>query len=816
MSDGLILDVAVSGTVYGYDKLYSYKATSDLADIAQKGKRVLVPFGNGNRKRVALIVNTREGDTAKLKPIASVIDETPLLSDEMTELLVWLKETTLCTYFDALKCIIPSALGVNFSRKYKLTDNPPADFSLSEDEQLLYTALLSCKKQKEFDLLLDFSANRQKQAVVKSLLEKGLIEEEESVKRKIKDNTVTTYRLSDDFLSGNIKANITPKQKKVVEVLEQNEAASAKEICYLCNVSEVTVKNMVKNGVLTEFEYEVILPSKAVATENINDIVLSDEQDKAYTKISSLIDKNTPSGVLLFGVTGSGKTSVFIKLIEHTLKEGKTVILLIPQISLTPQTVSRFCNLFGDTVAVFHSNLSLSQRMNEYKRINNGDAKIVIGTRSAIFAPLKNIGLIIMDEEDERTYKSEMSPRYHARDVAKKRSAMHNSVLVMASATPSVESFFYAKNNRYTLVELKNRYTQAPLPDVKIVDMGDEASNGNISNFSDTLCEEINYNLSHNEQTILLLNRRGYHTYISCPKCRETLSCPNCSIPLTYHKVNGMVICHYCGYQTEFTEKCPSCGHDRMKKMGVGTQKVEDEISSLFPDARILRMDTDTTCSRFSYENKFKAFANGEYDIMIGTQMIAKGLDFPNVTLVGVISVDKALFSGDFRGYERTFSLITQVVGRGGRGEKSGRAILQTFVPDHYVLNLAANQDYEGFYSQEIAVRKALIYPPYCDICVVGFSSLIEKDAENAALIFEGEMKKQLGDIPHDFPMRVLGPSRAVLGKINGKYRYKIVIKTKNTESFRKYIGSVYARMFEYKNFSNVSVYIDINGDIGL
>ncbi len=816
MSVGLILDIAVSGAVYGYDKLYSYKLPAEFDGNGIKGKRVLVPFGNGNRKRIALVVDVREGEVSKLKPISSVIDETPLLSDEMLSLLLWLKETTLCTYFDALRCLIPSAMSVNFERKYSLSENIPEDTVLTDEEKNLLKSLSECKNQKEFDILLDTTSNPSKQNTVNSLIDKDVIIELDRVKRKIKDNTQTVFSLSEQYLSGETVYNLTAKQKKVADVLSENECASAKELCYLCNISETTVKNMLKKGILTETEYEVVLPSDAVATENPKDIILSDEQQNAFLEVSSLIQKNKPSGALLFGVTGSGKTSVFIKLIDYTLSMGKTVILLIPQISLTPQTVNRFQSLFGDTVAVLHSNLSLSQRMNEYKRIKNGDAKIVIGTRSAVFAPLSDIGIIIMDEEDERTYKSEMSPRYHARDVAIKRCGTHNAVLLMASATPSVESFYFAKENRFSLIRMKERYNLSDLPDVRIVDMGDEISSGNISNFSDTLCEEINYNLEHGEQTILLLNRRGYHTYISCPVCREPLSCPNCNIPMTYHKPNGMVICHYCGHQTPFEEKCPSCGHDHMKKMGIGTQKVEDELSELFPNARILRMDTDTTYSRYSYETKFREFSEGKYDIMIGTQMIAKGLDFPNVTLVGVVSVDKALFSGDFRGYERTFSLITQVVGRSGRGEKHGRAILQTFVPDHYVLNLAAEQNYEGFYNQEIALRKALIYPPFCDICVVGFSSLIEKDAENASKIFADEMSRKLSEITPDFPMRVLGPSKAILGRINGKYRYKLIIKTKNTKTFREYISKVYAKMFEYKNFSNVSIYVDINGDIGL
>lgn len=490
--------------------------------------------------------------------------------------------------------------------------------------------------------------------------------------------------------------------------------------------------------------------------------------------------------------------------------------MLIPEISLTPQMVDKFQSLFGDMVSVMHSNLSLSRRLNEYKRVKSGRAKIVVGTRSAVFAPLENIGLIIMDEEGERTYKSESSPRYNAKDIAKKRCVTHNAVLLMASATPSIESYYYAKTNRYKLFTMKRRYTGDRLPHVEILDLAAEGFYGSSSTFTEKLVEEININLERGEQSILLLNRRGYYTFISCCDCKEPVVCPNCSVPLTYHKVNNKLICHYCGHTQDMINVCPKCGKNHLKLTGIGTQKVEDEIASLFPDARILRMDADTTYSRYAYEKNFKAFEKGEYDIMLGTQMIAKGLDFPNVTLVGVVSIDKALFSGDFRSYERTFSLITQVVGRCGRGEKQGRAFIQTYVPDHYVINLAAEQNYIGFYEQESAMRKALIYPPFCDTCLIEFASEYESAADNASKAFVDMMRQKIADENIKLPLRVLGPAKCTYERINGKYRYRIVMKCRNNKEFRGFVSDLYKNVFKMKEFANVQTFVDINGDISL
>lgn len=815
----MVAKVALSSTSYNYDMEYSYFISKELEDRIQAGMRVLVPFGRGNRKRIGFVTRTYFKDyfDPALKPILSVIDSTPCVNEELMKIIFWLNENTFCTYFEALSSVIPRGLGINFNTKYSLCDKD-IDLSLEPTEIEFIKSLRNSASSKEFDKLIENAIENDKRKIIESLVEKGYLVESNEFKRNVGDETVRMVRLSDRYASESFPIKLTNKQNTIIEMLEECGCASVKEISYLCNVTSSVINALVKKDVLTVYDYEILRTpvTSEYEAQNPDDIILSDEQMKAFGGIKELISINKAGGALLHGITGSGKTSVFVKLIDYTLKMDKTVILMIPEISLTPQMVAKFRALFGETIAVIHSNLSLGQRVDEYKRIKSGDAKIVIGTRSAVFAPLKNIGLIIMDEEGERTYKSEASPRYHARDVAIQRCGYHNALLLLASATPSIESYYYALNGRYKLFELKERYSNSVLPQVVIVDMQLEAQNGNNSIFSYELINKINENIEKKEQTILLLNRRGYHTYISCLDCREPLACPYCSIPLTYHKPNGMLMCHYCGYSRHLEDKCEKCGSTHLHPTGVGTQKLEDEIERLFPTARVLRMDADTTYSRYSYEKNFNDFGDGKYDIMIGTQMIAKGLDFPNVTLVGILSLDKALYTGDFRSYERTFSLITQVVGRSGRGDKEGLAFIQTFVPDHYVLNLAADQDYKGFFEEEIALRKVLTYPPFCDICVIGLSSLVECEVLKASEEVIKILKKEISLQQLKIPLRVLGPSKCTLGKINNKFRYRIIIKCRNSTKFRKLISEVLIKSSKNKLFSNTSIYADINGDIGL
>ncbi|MDE6657163.1 MAG: primosomal protein N' [Oscillospiraceae bacterium] len=550
--------------------------------------------------------------------------------------------------------------------------------------------------------------------------------------------------------------------------------------------------------------------------EDLPRLILSDEQQKAYNKISPYLETSKPACFLLKGVTGSGKTSVFEALAERTLALGKSVLLLLPEISLTPQTVQRFQKRFGNRVALMHSRLSDSERRLSYERAKTSEADFIIGTRSAVFAPLQNIGLIIMDEEGERSYKSESAPRYDTIEVAKQRCRYHGAVLLPCSATPTIESYYNAEKNIYQLVELKQRYGNMPLPEVETIDMKLERDAGNFSVFSRRLFEAIQENLKNKEQSILLLNRRGYHTIISCCICNKPVYCENCFIPMTWHKPDNLLHCHYCGYSKPVPENCPSCNGKKLRRMGFGTQRLEDELLSRLPEARILRMDADTTSKKNAYEKNFEAFRNGEYDIMLGTQMIGKGLDFPNVTLVGVVSVDKALFSGDFRSYERTFSLVTQVVGRSGRSEKSGRAILQTFLPEHYVLRFSAEQNYEAFVKEELALRKILLFPPYCDICVVNFTSEKEDVIAIGAQKFSECMQEVLASYSEKIPLRILPPMPCMYEKIKGKYRWRMILKCKNTQVFRQFIRNTLEKSSKIKEIAKIHVYVDMNGSIGI
>lgn len=815
MNEILKAQVAISNASFAFDKPFSYLIPKTLVTAITPGTRVVVPFGRSNRKTSGLVlkIEAAENTDIKLKNILSAPDGEQALNSEMLELVEWLKDNTFCTYYDAVKTMLPSGMNINIKEKYSLTGKS-ADNELSDNEKLVLSRLVNSESLNEavFNLKAEGFSSEVDTLTLKEYLKCSI-----SGQNKIGVSSVKMLRLTEDYLTSPEKFSLTVKQKQLVGILEEKHDISMKEACYLCGVGKTVAKKLVEKCIAEEYEQETyrIVKIGEKGKSSLQDILLSECQQKVYDRVKAQMDMRKPKCFLLHGVTGSGKTSVFKKLIESCIESGKQALLMIPEISLTPQMVKQFQELFGESVAVIHSGLSKGQRMDEYKRIKRGLAKIAIGTRSAVFAPFDNIGLIIIDEEGERSYKSDCSPRYSAVDVAKKRCKTHRAVLLLASATPSIESYYFAQKGVYELLEMNERYSNAVLPKVDIVDMNLERLEGNSSEFSVILTDEIRENLRNHEQTILLLNRRGYHTIISCCHCHTPVYCPNCSIPLTYHKVNNTLMCHYCGHMQPESEVCTECGSTQFKHTGFGTQKLGEQLEHLFPKARILRMDADTTMSRYSYEKNFKEFENGGYDIMIGTQMIGKGLDFPNVTLVGVLSIDKALFAGDFRSYERTFSLIAQVVGRCGRGNKKGRAYLQTFMPEHYVLNLAALQDYNGFYNEEIAIRRALIFPPVCDICVLGISCEDDFKAASAAKMLLDIIKENIKS-GADFPLRVLGPVRCSYGKINGKYRYRLIIKCKNTAGFRSFIRSVLYEINKYKEFSKVNIYADINGDIGV
>lgn len=799
------VQAAVEGTAYSFDALFTYLVPEELCGRISAGMRVVVPFGRGNRSRIALVfaVEPAPADRSKLKYVSSIADSEPVISPEMVRLCKWIRDNTFCTYFDAFRAILPPGLSYTLQTRYEPVNGFTG--SLTSGEQSLLTRISELREK--------YSPQPEDKPLLKALKDSGAIKESELLKRRVGDETTLMVKLA-ELPEGSEPPKLTPKQKQVLEFLEENSAASVHEVCYALNITAAVVKRLVGKGLLEEYEYQVFrLENTEGKSESPSDIVFSPKQQRVFNGLLKLMNDDAPKCALLRGVTGSGKTSVFIRLIDEAVKQGKTAIMLVPEISLTPQMVGKFRRLFGDDVAILHSSLSLGERADEYTRIKTGRAHIVVGTRSAVFAPVKNLGIIVIDEEGEGTYKSESAPRYHARDVAKQRCFYHNAFLLLASATPSLESYYNAKIGRYSLFELDERYNNAVLPDVYIVDMRVEQQNGNHSAFSMPLIDEMRKNLENGEQSILLLNRRGYHTSVRCATCGKAIECPNCALPLTYHKANGTVVCHYCGYSHTLTVVCPSCGGKFLTMKGTGTQRIEDEISEIFPKARILRMDADTTAAKNAFESKFKAFAAGEYDIIVGTQMIAKGLDFPNVTLVGVLKTDNCLYAGDFRAYERTFSLITQVVGRGGRGGKRGRALIQTFTPDHYVLNLAAGQNYPDFYKEEIELREAMLYPPFCDIIVVGFTSLIDKECSVAALKFRDMLEKRWEAEYTDIPLRVLGPARYVISKVNGRFRWRLILKCRNSPRLRELMELTLKEAGADKAFGRVTFFADMNGD---
>ncbi|MBQ5744158.1 MAG: primosomal protein N', partial [Ruminococcus sp.] len=605
---------------------------------------------------------------------------------------------------------------------------------------------------------------------------------------KVNDAVMKMAALSPDFDPQS--QTLTPKQQEITELLAMSGAVSVREIRYFTGVSSSVIDALFKKGVIYFFDEEVFRTGDLQVSGEAKPIVLSGEQQQACDNLYAEYRDSRPHVSLLYGVTGSGKTSVFLKLIERVLDEGRGIIVMVPEISLTPQFVEQFARRFGDKIAVFHSALSLGERLDAYKRVKKGLAQIVIGTRSAVFAPFDDVGLVIMDEEQEYSYKSESAPRYHAREIAMFRCAQHNALLVLSSATPSVETYYYAQNGRYSLNVLTQRFGAAVLPEVVTADMNLEIQGGNASGFSDVLLQNIENNLEQGKQSILLLNRRGHHSFVTCTQCGEPVTCPNCSISLTYHSRNNRLMCHYCGYSVPYKNECPTCFGKSLRLGGTGTQKAEQDIGMIFPNARILRMDTDATSSKSSYERMISAFSRGDYDILVGTQMVAKGLDFPNVTLVGVLNADQMLYADDYRSYERTFSLLTQVVGRSGRGESKGLAVIQTHTPDNLIIAMAARQDYDAFYQAEITMRQAMLYPPFADICLVGFVGQDQALTLRAANAFLETFTALARTEYPDLPIRILGPSPALVVKVSNKYRYKLIIKCRNNRAFRALLSS--------------------------
>lgn len=808
MSSDLVARVAVENTVFSFDKAFDYAIPTSLSTACKAGVRVLVPFGRGNRKRQGIVMEMLTSETDNLKSIISVLDDEPVMSEEMLKTAEFMKEHYFCTLYDAVKTMLPAGINYRLTTVYgakELSDDVHIE---DAEKQRIYDYLFSRRKAVKSETILEnFGLENIK--LLDEMVSEGFLYKSDEAFRRISDAVMKMAAVNPTVDLSAIK--LTPKQKSIVELLEMTGGTSVKEICYFTGVTSSVIDTLHKKGVIYFYDEEVFRIENRSIDRTLSEIVLSEEQQKACDSLYAEYLDTKPHTSLLYGVTGSGKTSVFIKLIERVIDDDRGIIVMVPEISLTPQFVAQFSQRFGDRIAVFHSALSLGERLDEYKRVKKGLAKIVIGTRSAVFAPFDNLGLIIMDEEQEYSYKSESSPRYHAREIAKFRCAQNNALLILSSATPSVETYYYAKNGRYSLNTLTARYGSATLPNVVTADMNIEVQNGNTTGFSDVLLENLAYNLEHKKQSILLLNRRGHNTFVTCRTCGDPVTCPNCSISLTYHSANNRLMCHYCGYSVPYTDECPTCHSKSLRFGGTGTQKAESDIAELFPEARILRMDTDATSSKSSYEKMISAFARGDYDILVGTQMVAKGLNFPNVTLVGVLNTDQMLYADDYRSYERSFSLLTQVVGRSGRGESKGMAVIQSYTPDNLIISMAAKQDYDMFYNTEINVRKAMLYPPFADICLVGFVG------ENQAVTLRGanEFLKSFISLAQKeypkIPLRILGPSPALVVKVSNKFRYKLIIKCKNNREFRKLLATLLAEFGNNKEFSSVTAYADMN-----
>ena len=744
--------VAVSNATFHFDKLYTYAVMPNQQDAVRLGSMVLVPFGRGSRARMGVVLACdAEPENSKLKFLFDVAPASACLTPELLRLVHFLKERTFCTYYEAVKAVIP------YGAQYK-----PA---VAADG-------------------------------VTPVLQKQLVR-----------HTENAYQLV-----GTLPAKPKPTAKQLAAVALLSGGERTQTELEEKGISRAVLDNLCTKGVLQCSKVNKSIDLYSSIPLKNEPILLTAEQQAAYEALLPHLEDTAPHSALLYGVTGSGKTLVFLKLIERCLQLGRRALVLVPEISLTPQMILRLKSQFGKRVAVQHSALNHTERLLQWQMIQDGGADIVVGTRSAIFSPLENIGLVIIDEEQEHTYRSESAPRYSAHEVARQRAAENGALLLLASATPSTESYYAAQHGRTQLVRLTQRYGGNPLPKVEIVDMRAELASGNPREISLALEDAIRRNLDAKKQTILLLNRRGYQTIAQCEDCREVLKCQKCSVPMVYHKSAHKLLCHYCGSQLDPPpQKCPTCG-GKLQYRGFGTQKAEEELMKLFPTARVLRMDQDSTAAKDAHEKLLAKFARHEYDIMVGTQMVAKGLDFEDVTLVGVLGIDSLLFAQGFRSYETVFSLVTQVVGRSGRAKDPGYAIIQTTDPNNPVLNLAAAQDYDAFFEQEIAYRKLGLYPPFCGLCVVGFSGAKEIEVARAAARFSALLGQQAAKQP-DLPLRVLGPTPGNIEKINENYRYKLTVKCRNDRRFRDLMRETLSLYEQEKLPARATVVVDLHAD---
>ena len=813
----MVAKIAVSAANFAIDKPYSYRIPQQM-DL-KPGMRVTVPFGRSNRRTEGVVLAVEDGDAKELKTVERCLDSEPVLSDTILRLAAFLRERYFCTFFDAVRVMLPAGLWFQVQDIYRLT----------EDRTWQEQAVRQADGRRILEMLLD-SGGQADGAVlhkavpdedafgkaVRYLLRKKWITAQQDYLRRMSDKTEKIATLAVSAEEAMAYAASRPKsaalQRGVLELMCAVGSAAVKEICYFTGAKPGTVKRLAEQGYL-ELSEKTLLRCREICPVKLDGpLVLNREQTEAVQGLTNQMQEQIPGAALLYGVTGSGKTAVYIKLIQQCLENGKQAMLLVPEIALTPQLLGLLAAYFGQQVAVLHSSLPAGERYDQWKRVRSADAKVVVGTRSAVFAPCAKLGLMILDEEQEHSYKSENTPRYNAKEVALWRGARERALVLLGSATPSVETMFYAKAGTYRLYSLKERYNGKTLPKVEIVDMREEVKLGNDLSLSYPLQNGIRDAADAGQQTILFLNRRGNSRALVCVDCREVPECPRCSARLTYHSANERLMCHYCGHSQKVTQRCPNCGGP-MKRVGTGTQKVQQELQECFSDLAVDRMDTDTVSAANTHEKILERFQNEKVPVLIGTQMVAKGLNLPNVTLVGVLDADLSLYTDSYRAAETTFNMLTQVVGRAGRGEIAGRAMIQTMVPEHKVIKLAAAQDYDGFYNLEIGLRRVQKCPPFGDLATVTFAGQEETRVLRGAVKFRDSLTAclKLREYTQE-TCTVLGPAPCPVPKINYHFRYRLSLRCNMTRQLRLLLAHLLRQFSQDRENRGVTVYIDVNG----
>lgn len=815
----LCCKVAVAAATYAIDKPYTYLVPDSFSQTLRPGMRVIVPFGRGNRRSEGVVLETGGVPSGqKLKCLSAILDDTPVIDPEGIRLALWMRERYFCTVYDAVKAMLPAGLYYHLQDCYcispgldRLSAEQKAE-GIPMSDRVLELVFGAGGRLTRKALQEAFGPTDPSKAV-RGLLDREVLRVEARAQRGVGDKReqIACLALPQDEAVEAVAKGRSKLRRAVVQLLCEVGSASAKDISYFTGAKGKTLRELQEMGVITLFTREVFRRPELDQVAPASRPVLNAQQEAAFQGLLDLERAGKASCALLYGVTGSGKTSVYISLIHEVLAQGKSALVLVPEIGLTPQLLRQFVAQFGSQVAVLHSSLAAGERYDEWKRARQGDARVVIGTRSAIFAPLSHLGLIVLDEEQEGSYKSENTPRYHARDVAKYRCTQQNALLLLASATPSVESMFFARSGKYHLFTLTGRYNEQAMPTVLISDGKEELRSGNASSIGSLLREELAENLRRGEQSILFLNRRGASRMVLCAECGDVPQCDRCSVNLTYHSANGRLMCHYCGHSEPLPQRCPKCGGP-LTFVGSGTQRVQEELQELFPGTKVLRMDADTISAAHTHRQLLQQFEREQIPILLGTQMVAKGLDFENVTLVGVIDADLTLYVDDFRAGERTFSLLTQVVGRAGRGRRTGRAVIQTFSPKNEIITAAARQDYDSFYESEILLRQLRRFPPFQDLFVLTVTGPEEGAVLRGSMrLRDGLTAWQMSPVMRDHPFEILGPAPANVVKVNGRYRYRLTVTGSNNHPMRAMMERLLQVAAGDPQNRGLSVFADVN-----